>query len=317
VEYGSKQYYQTYATAKYWFSNSRLPYKIWPKKSQKYVQCWHGTPLKKLGFDIIDNNDHAKYTKKELATQYLEEAKRFTYLLSPSAYATNCFESAFNLKALGKEDCVLELGYPRNDYLYSYKKTDISRIKKQLKIPNNKKIILYAPTWRDNQHSSATGYTHKNELDLDLMQKELGKEWVILYRAHYFISNAFNFTKYVGFVYDVSKFDDINELYIISDVLITDYSSVLFDYAILQRPIILYMPDLEYYQNNVRGLYFNPKSIPGDCVTSIDQILNAIITNNIERYSNERLKSFNSKYNILNTKNTASRVIEAVIKQNT
>jgi len=284
-----------------------------PKSKQVYLQCWHGTPLKKLGHDIVSNTDHAKYTQAELAEQYDDEAKRFTYLLSPSRYATKCFSSAFNLKSLGKEDRILELGYPRNDYLYDYKKADINRIKSKLNIPKNKKVLLYTPTWRDNQHDSATGYVYNNPLDLEYLQKQIGKDWVILFRAHYFISNKFNFSKYSGFVIDVTNIDDINELYIISDTMMTDYSSTIFDYSILKKPVILFMHDKEYYQNNIRGFYMDINSIPGFFVNSSLDIENFL--NNFDEisYNNDKLNDFNAIYNPTTTRKTASKVIESII----
>ena len=89
------------------------------------------------------------------------------------------------------------------------------------------------------------GYTYKTEVDFDKLKANLGDEYIILFRAHYLVANSFDFDKYKGFVYDVSKVNDINHLYVISDLLVTDYSSVFFDYANLKRPEIFYMYDLE------------------------------------------------------------------------
>ena len=231
--------------AKYWIFNYRVADHQYPKKNQIYVQCWHGTPLKKLGYDL-ENTDNAMNSKKEIRFKYKTDAKKINYFLSPSKFATERFISAWNLKEIKKEGCIIEEGYPRNDFLYNYTKQDLSKIKEKLNINNiNKKVILYAPTWRDNQHQSGVGYTYKTEVDFEKLQKELGQDYIILFRAHYLVANEFNFEKYKGFIYDVSKIDDINELYIISDILITDYSSVFFDYANLKKPIIFYMYDFE------------------------------------------------------------------------
>lgn len=108
-------------------------------------------------------------------------------------------------------------------------------------------MILYAPTFRDNQHTSGIGYTYNLGINFDELAV-LADNYIILFRTHYFITNLFDFNKYKGFVYDVSNYDDINELYLISDILITDYSSVFFDFANLKKPIIFYMYDLDEYK---------------------------------------------------------------------
>ena len=261
VKQGTKEYEKCMQKAKYWIFNYRVADHQYPKKNQIYVQCWHGTPLKKLGYDL-ENTENVLNSKKEIRFKYKTDAKKINYFLSPSKFATEKFISAWNLKEIKKEDCIIEEGYPRNDFLYNYTKQDVSEIKEKLNINDiKKKVILYAPTWRDNQHQSGVGYTYKTEIDFEKLQKELGQDYIILFRAHYLVANEFNFKKYKGFLYDVSKVDDINELYIVSDMLITDYSSVFFDYANLKKPIIYYMYDLKKYENDIRGFYINLKRL--------------------------------------------------------
>jgi CDP-glycerol glycerophosphotransferase len=119
VKYGSKDYYKCISSSKYWVTNSRLPEYIQKKKDQVYIQCWHGTPLKKLGYDILLEDGNALNTIKEIREKYNFDAKRYDFLISPSAFCTEKFVSAFNLKKLGKENVIVELGYPRNDYLFT------------------------------------------------------------------------------------------------------------------------------------------------------------------------------------------------------
>ncbi len=257
VKQGSRQYKKYIAKAKYWIFNYKIAEYIYPKKSQIFVQCWHGTPLKRLGCDLI-HFDNALNTIKGIKKRYHIEAKKFTYFLSPSKFATEKFISAWSLKEIGKENIMIEEGYPRNDFLYTYTEQDVQNIKQKLGIEKtNKKIILYAPTYRGNQHESGVGYVYKEEVNFEKMQEILGNDYIILFRPHYFIANVFNFEKYKDFVYDVSNIDDINELYIIADILITDYSSVFFDYANLKKPIIFHMYDLEHYRDESNGFYFN------------------------------------------------------------
>ena len=314
IRQGTREYEQYLAKTKYWVFNYRAADHQYPKKNQIFVQCWHGTPLKRLGYDL-DNPDNVLNTKKEIRYKYKTEAKKFKYFLSPSKFATEKFISAWNLKEVKKENCIIEEGYPRNDFLHNYTEEDVNEIKEKLGINNiNKKIILYAPTWRDNQHKSGVGYTYKTEVDFDLLQKELGQDYLILFRAHYLVANEFDFEKYKGFIYDVSKIDDINELYVISDILITDYSSVFFDYANLKRPIIYYMYDLEKYKDNMRGFYIDLKELPGNIVKTEEDLIKEIKNVNSDFKYDEKYKKFNEKYNYLDDGNASERVTEKIIK---
>lgn len=310
----SKEYEKYLEKSKYWIINHRLADHIHPKKSQVYVQCWHGTPLKRLGCDI-QKTDNALNTLKEVKKKYLLEAKKLNYMISPSKFTTEKLTSAFVLKQVNKQNCVIEEGYPRNDFLYNYANEDIKRIKEKLGIANiNKKIILYAPTFRDNQHKSGIGYTYKTEVDFDKLQSELQDEYIILFRAHYFVSNSFDFEKYKGFIYNVSDLDDINELYVISDILITDYSSVFFDYANLKRPMIFYMYDFEQYKDEMRGFYINLDELPGEITKTEDTLIKAVKETENFVYD-ERYKKFNNKFNYLDDGQATKRTVEQIINK--
>src|SRR5699024_7978433 len=120
-----------------------------------------------------------------------------------------------------------------------------------------KKVILYAPTWRDNEYHSVGNYKFNLKLDLHQMRERLGHNYIILFRLHYLVSDKIELSGYEDFAVNVSDALDIQELYMISDILITDYSSVFFDYANLKRPIIFFTYDIEEYRNNLRGFYFD------------------------------------------------------------
>lgn len=314
-----KAYYNTMASAKYWIHNYRVADHIYPRENQIYVQCWHGTPLKRLGYDIESGNN-ALNTAEEIQFKYRVDAEKFKYILSPSKFASEKFITAWNLKAVGKEDTVLEQGYPRNDRLINYSTEDVKEIKSKLGVDTNKKIILYAPTWRDDQHDSSIGYTYKTEVDFDKLQKALGDEYIILFRAHYLVVNGFDFEKYRGFVYDVSSYDDINDLYIASDVLVTDYSSVFFDYANLKKPMIFYMYDFDAYKNEMRNFYIDIDELPGTIIKKADEqeLIEEIKAaddkeNYIKKYGNKYM-AFHDKYNYLDDGSAAQRVTEAIIR---
>ncbi len=315
VKTNSKEYFKYLSSSKYWIVNSLVDVAIKKKKNQIYLQCWHGTPLKKLRYDI-EVKGSVLNTINEIRKKNDLDAVKFDYFISPSKFCTEKFTSAFNLKKLGKENIIIEKGYPRNDYLFNYKKEDVEKIKKTLKLPKNKKIILYAPTFRDNQHTSGLGYTYNLGIDFDKLKKELKKDYIILFRTHYFISNSFDFSKYKDFIYDVSDYDDINELYIISDILLTDYSSVFFDFANLKRPMLFYMYDLDDYKNNLRDFYFDLDILPGPIVKTENDLINEI--KNIDDYNkiySDKYKKFNQKFNYLDDGNAAKRVVDVIFDQ--
>ena len=311
VKQNSKQYYEYYSKTKYMISNSRIDIIIKKRPGQVYIQTWHGTPLKRLGFDIkIGNN--AKYSTQELCQFYKLDCERYDYLLSPSEFCTEKFTTAFQLKENAPQVEIVQGGYPRNDFLSNYTDKDVHNIKRKLGIENiNKKIILYAPTWRDNQHTKNVGYTYNLEVDFDDLRDRLGDDYIVLFRAHYFVANAFDFDKYSGFVYNVSHYDDINDLYVISDLLITDYSSVFFDYAILKRPMIFYMYDLDFYKEETRGFYISLDELPGNIVTKQEDLINEIRK---EFIYDDRYKKFNEKFNSLEDGHASLRVIEKCFK---
>jgi len=315
IKYKSKDFYNYMAKSKYWITNFRLPEHIIKKKKQIYIQCWHGTPLKKLGVDIKVEGGNCLNTIKEIKEKYELDAKRYNYLLSPSAYCTEKFISAFNLKKLHKENIIIEEGYPRNDYLFNYTEDNVNKLKNTLGIPKNKKVILYVPTWRDNKHTTGLGYTYDLNLDFDKLKEKLEKDYVIIFRAHYLISNSFDFEKYKGFIFDMSNHDDVNECYILSDMMVTDYSSVFFDYANLKRPIFFYMHDLEEYKEKVRDFYINIEELPGPIIKNQEDLEKAIAE--IDKYENkykEKYIKVNEKYNYLDDGEVSKRVIKRIFK---
>lgn len=308
VRFGSKDYYKALAASECWVLNTMVDDFVFPKKGQTYLQCWHGTPLKKIGFDIT-YTDNAMNTLGEVHRRYRIDAKKFTYLLAPSAFAAKCFTSCWDLKKAKRENAILTAGYPRNDFLANHTPEDAARIKKALGIQNGKKVVLYAPTWRDNQHGES-GYTFALPLDFDRLQSEIGRDCVVLFRAHYLVAAQFDFARYKGFVIDVSGWDDISELYIVSDLLMTDYSSVFFDYANLKRPMLFYMYDLAEYRDRLHGFYMDLAELPGRIVTD-GNLLGGEIQTALSTFEyDEKYKAFNEKFNPLDDGHAAERVIE-------
>ena len=268
VRYDSADWRKCLSASGCWILNYKVKDYLKPRADQVFVQTWHGTPLKRLGYDIT-HFDNPTNTAQGLARHYGIEAKKFTYFLSSSPYATEKFRSAWRMDEFGKHDIMLEEGYPRNDVLVNHAPDEAKRIRARIlgARADEKKVILYAPTYRQEQHVTAQGYTWALPLDLRKLQADLGEDYVFLFRAHYLITNQIDFDAYRGFAFDVSGEEDINDLYLISDLLVTDYSSAMFDFALLRRPMIFHMYDLEYYRDQSNGFYFDPeKVLPGPIV---------------------------------------------------
>ena len=301
VSYGSEEFKKELASCKYWVFNTRVPSGIVKKEDQVYIQTWHGTPLKKLGYDLKQYISGAD-DKKSLQYSYRTDAKRYDFLLSPSPYYSEKMASAFHLKALNKEKCILELGYPRNDSLYLASAEKVEEIRKRLGIAPWEKAILYAPTWRETALDPAKGSSYSKGIDFQLgldlkkLLDELGENYKILLRTHYFIRDNMDFSAYGERVIDVSDDKDINALYLAADLLLTDYSSVFFDYAILQKPMLFYMYDLHSYQG-IRDFYIDLSELPGKILTQEEELPSAIRQSLCEKPDEEVWHSFNQKFN--------------------
>lgn len=303
----SLSYYYYIARSKYWVINLRQPRRLRKRNGQIILSTWHGTPLKKLGLDI----DEIYSATPKIKEHYVSDASKWNYLISANEYSTEILRRAF--KYTGE---VLEYGYPRNDILYT-KNNELSlKIKKHLGIPLDKKVILYAPTWRDDEYYEQGQYKFNLKLELDKLQKELGEEYIILVRTHYFIADNLDLSRYDKFAFNVSYYDDIAELYLISDILITDYSSVFFDFANLKRPILFYTYDLNKYSSVLRGFYINiEKEVPGPLLFTTEEIIDNI--KNINKISVDYKQQYDKFYNrfcYLDDGYSSKRICEKVFK---
>lgn len=314
VKFDSAESFKYYAKAGTWIVNSRLRDFITPAKGQRYVQCWHGTPFKKIGCDI-EAAGNATSTTEEIYNEYTNEAKKISLMLSPSPFCTEKLVSAFNLKSLSKENIIIEKGYPRNDALFTFDDEKVKGIKAHFGIPENKKVILYCPTFRDNQYGGE-GYKLKLALDFESLRQNCGDDFVILFRAHYFIADRFDFDRFSGYVLNASDYDDINDLYIISDILVTDYSSVFFDYANLNRPILFYLYDVSEYMTKMRDFYFGTAMLPGFTAQTqpkLEACLNSVLEDmrnggdGLLQYK-AAMEAFRKKFSPLDSADCAERV---------
>ena len=252
------------ARAEFWVMNSRMPAWWHQNKKTAYIQTWHGTPLKRLGIDI-ENVEIPGKTTAQYHQEFSQEASRWQYLIAPNQYSKDIFTRAFNY-----HNRFLDIGYPRNDVLYSSNNPErISQLKQKILHQTPKRVVMYAPTWRDDDYIVQGQYHFTLPFSLAAFFANMDADTVLIIRPHYLVADQVEVGEYGDRVFVLPE-SDINELYLISDLLITDYSSVMFDYANLKRPMLFYPYDLKHYQSELRGFYFpyDEEHLPGPIVTT-------------------------------------------------
>jgi CDP-glycerol glycerophosphotransferase len=267
---GTEEYYEAIARSAYLISNDDMQGWYVKREGQVYVQTWHGTPLKRLGFDVprLQSISGARYLD-----HLSREVTKWDLLLSPNPFSTPLMRRAFRY-----EGEICESGYPRNDKLCSDATERTARlVRERLGIGPDQRVILYAPTWRDNQYYASGRYRFDFRLDLDQAWDQLGDDYVILLRGHHHMADDMPAGTRPGFVHNVTGYPDITELYLASDALVTDYSSVMFDFAPTGRPMLFFTYDLEQYRDDLRGFYFDFEAqAPGPLLASSAEVVSAI-----------------------------------------
>jgi CDP-glycerol glycerophosphotransferase len=268
LEWHSKEWYEALARSRYVVTNVGLGDWYTKREGQTVVQTWHGTPLKKIGADLLGTPKANPAYIASLPHRF----RQFDVTVSPNAFSTPIMKRAFCA-----EGEVLESGYPRNDLFHSPERVAIAaRVREKLGIPEGKKVVLYAPTWRDDQRHGGQRFKLDLQVDLAAAERELGSGHVFLFRKHPKILDAVPGAG-EGFVYDVSGYPDIAELYLLADILITDYSSVLFDFAHSGRPMLFFTYDLEHYRDTLRGFYFDfTERAPGPLIKTSEELITSI-----------------------------------------
>jgi CDP-glycerol glycerophosphotransferase len=302
---GSREYHAALARARFVITNDHLPDWFRRRPDQVCVQTWHGTPLKRLGLDLPESRKNVRRDQE----RWRRQAANWQYVLSPDRFSTPILQRAYAV-----EGEMLETGYPRDDLLVRPDRDAIgARLRQTLGIPASTRVVLYAPTYRDDIVDSRGRYRLDLQLDLDRLRRALGRDTVLLFRKHHRIAGVLPATA-DGFVRDVSSYPDGTELLLAADVLVTDYSSMMFDFANTGRPMLFFAYDLETYREQVRGLYFDlAEKAPGPLLGTTDEVaaalsdIDAIRTQYAERYS-----EFASTFCELNDGQAAARVVDRV-----
>ncbi|MBT2210493.1 CDP-glycerol glycerophosphotransferase family protein [Actinomadura sp. NEAU-AAG7] len=265
---GTREHYRALARARYIVTNYGLAPGFAKRPEQTYMQTWHGTPLKRLGYDLSDL--HSQRAENLRWIDY--EVPRWDVVLSPNTFTSDTMRRAFRY-----EGEILETGYPRNDVLSSPEFDRLgARVRERLGIPAGKKVVLYAPTWRDDHHLAPGRRAFSMELDVEALRRALGDDHVLLVRPHFLITEG-DRPRSDGFTIDVSRYPDIADLYLASDVLVTDYSSAMFDFACTGRPMLFYTYDLARYRDHMRGFSLDFETeAPGPLLTTSTEVAEAL-----------------------------------------
>lgn len=270
------EYFWTALRCKYWITCVNIERSLkFKRKNCVYLNTWHGVPIKTVGNEAEGRNDY--------------DFSYIDFFCVSGDYEIPIYKRSFNIP----ESHMIKTGLPRNDVLYDTTEEEIVSIKKKIGIPLDKKLILYAPTWRDSKDGGKS-YSIKPPMDMKKWEEKLGLEYIMLFRIHPYTNKLLG-VEYNEFVRDFSDYSNINDLMKIADILISDYSATIFDYSILERPIISFAYDCDDYGRE-RGFVMDiRKEMPGGISETEDDVINRILNMNYFKEV-EETRRFKNKY---------------------
>ena len=263
IKMDTLEYFKTALQAKYWIACVNIERGLhFKKKNQIYLNTWHGASLNYVGNAVNGRNDF-----------HFEHIDYFCY---NGEYEREFIKRDFNVR----DEALIPTGYPRNDALYEATEQTRMDFRKKFDIPDGKRIILYAPTWRESEDGGGS-FKLAPPIDWKKWEEKLGDKYVVFLRTHPYTTELMNVT-FNDFVRDYISYPQINDLLIAADVLISDYSSIQLDYAILGRPQICFGYDYDAYKA-VRGFYFDMETtMPNGVMRDEDQVIEHLLTMNYE-----------------------------------
>jgi CDP-glycerol glycerophosphotransferase len=303
----SREHFEMLARARYVVVPNYLPMDSWfqTPPEQVVVQTWHGAPFKRIA---LDNPRWDALTTREHTELIKRESARWSYLLSPNPPSTSILRGAF-----GYQGQMLETGYPRTDMFYAPDRDRAAAsVREQLGIAPDAKVVLYAPTMRDDHRYAGNKYSLEMRLDLTAARRALGDDHVLLVRRHAKVVD--NVPGVDGtFAKDVSSWPDVNQLLLATDVLVTDYSSLMFDFANTGRPMLFFTYDLADYRDRLRGFYFDTDRLPGPHLKTSDEVVAAI--RDVDRLHAEHTaaySAFRADFTAWDDGHAATRLVDRV-----
>lgn len=288
------------ATAKVLVCNVKQALVFRKKKKQYYIQTWHGS----FGLKYIEKDAEDKLEKKYLL-KTIADSKRIDLLLSSSNWQTEEYKRAF-----WYDGEILEKGFPRNDILFNMTEQKAKQIKEELGIPHNKKILLYAPTFRNNLSLDAY------DIDLSAVKKELEnktyEEWIILVRLHPNFTSYSDLFKGIDYI-DATAYPDGQEILAISDILISDYSSNMIDFILMNKPVIRYASDIKEYkeERGLKPVYFD---LPFPLSQNNKELIDIVRKFEMATYQ-ENLKEFRKKYIEFDDGHASENVVDIILSK--
>lgn len=270
------KYFYTALKCKYWVTCVNIERGLkFKRRKTIYMNTWHGIPIKTVGNEAVGRKDY--------------DFSHVDYFCISGEYEVDLYKRSFNVET----NQLIKCGMPRNDELYNTTGYQIVELKKKLGLPLEKKILLYVPTWRDSKDGGKS-YQIKPPMDLILWEKVLGNDYVLLFRAHPYTNELLG-VDFNDFVRDFTDYPNINDLMKVSDILISDYSATIFDYSILERPIICFAYDLVEYSNE-RGFAMNISAeMPGGVSLTEKEVIKRIVGCDLEEECNA-VRKFKQKY---------------------
>lgn len=269
VKYKTKEYCKAIATVKYLVNNVSFPSYFLKREGQVLIDTWHGTPLKNMGFDIPGANISQGNTARNLFSA--------DYIVSSGPYMTEtAYKKSYKMQNL-YEGTVLEEGFPRNDKLFNSDRAEVIQRLQDcgVEVTADKKVILYAPTWRGEQYSTPDTDLQDVYKLLQVMESSVDtNEYQVLVKLHQIV---YHYMKENQIELGTAKAKfvpatmDTSELLSVTDVLVSDYSSIFYDFMLTGRPIFFYVPDMENFED-YRGLYFGFDNLPGPAVSSPEKL---------------------------------------------
>jgi CDP-glycerol glycerophosphotransferase len=298
VQARTEEYFDVLARARWFVNNANFPNHYVKRDGTVHVQTHHGTPLKKMGADQFVGSDPRTDIDFDALVR---RCARWDYSLSSNRWSTGVWQQAYPVDYES-----LEYGYPRNDRLFTATPDDVMHIRKSLGVDAGRKVVLFAPTHREYHD------VYRPTVDVGRLVEALGDAFVLLVRLHYAYSEG-PFADESGRVVDVSDHDSVEELFLAADVLVTDYSSAMFDYANLDRPIVVHAPDWDEYQAR-RGTYFDLLAEPPGVVTRTDdELADALRSGAVDDERARSLRAaFRAKFCDLDDGHAAERVVRRV-----
>ena len=265
---GSREHYELMARARYLVANDHFPEWFTRRDDQVCVQTWHGTPLKRMGLDRAE----LRRATQRYRSRWRREVANWQYVISPNRFSTPILRRSYEI-----EGELLELGYPRTDALAGPGREARSQeLRRRLGLPGDKRVVLYAPTYRDHAIDRRGRHRLDVTLDSELLRGAIGDESVLLVRPHHRIVDRVPASP-DGLIRDMSSYPDGTELLLAADVLVTDYSSMMVDFAGTGRPLLLFTYDLEAYESQIRGLNVDLAAIaPGPLLRTTDELAGAL-----------------------------------------